>query len=565
MIMQRKPVNSEFPAELVRERLASVLESSLPVEDKLRHLDVLRSAATPEEIDRFFVDRIGHLNGGLRSAQEHQEKLSELLEKLTAPPYFPGVHVSTLETESGSRAAVRLGSELRVVALGDEVAESDLTPGDEVLLANERNVIVGKSETSCFRCGEVATFSHFLDSGRCVVKARDEELVLVAGAALRAAQLAAGDQVRVDRAVGLAFEKVERSRGDEYFLQETPQESFANIGGLDREIEQIKRVFELHCFNRDVVHKYRLKRKRSILLYGPSGTGKTMLARATANWLAQLSKHGRCRFGAPKPGSLCSMWYGMTEQNIRDIFRVAREAAADKPEVPTVLFFDEIDSLGSMRGESFHRIDDRVLDAFMAELSGLEDRGNVVVVAATNLLSLLDTALVRNGRLGDLVLKIPRPNRRAAREIFHRHMPSEIPYACNGEGPEAARQAIIDSAVSQIYAANEDSELAHLTFRDGKRRVVRASEMVNGAEIASIAQAAVERACLRESQNGDSGVELHDVLAGVASFLEKSTRLLTPSNCRHYLEDLPQDVDVVRVEPVQRRVRNPYRYFNQVA
>lgn len=563
--MQRKPVNSEFPAELVRERLATVLESPLPVEEKLRHLDVLRTAAPTQEIDRFFVDRIGHLNGGLRSAQEQQEKLGELLEKLTVPPFFPAVHVNTLETDSGPRAAVRLGSELRVVTLGDEVEESDLTPGDEVLLANERNVIVGKSETSCFRCGEVATFSHFLDSGRCVVKARDEELVLVTGAPLRAAKLIAGDQVRVDRAVGLAFEKVERSRGDEYFLQETPQESFANIGGLDREIEQIQRVFQLHCFNREIVHKYRLKPKRSILLYGPSGTGKTMLARALANWLAQLSKQGRCRFGAPKPGSLSSMWYGMTEQNIRDIFRAAKEAAADEPEVPTVLFFDEIDSLSSMRGESIHRIDDRVLNAFMAELSGLQDRGNVVVVSATNLLSLLDAAAVRNGRLGDLVLKIPRPNRRAAREILHRHMPSEIPYACNGEGPEAARQAIIDSAVSQIYAANEDSELAHLTFRDGKRRVVRASEMINGAEIASIAQAAIECACLRESQNGDSGVALVDVLTGVAGFLEKSTRLLTPSNCRHYLEDLPQDVDVVRVEPVQRKVRNPYRYFNQVA
>jgi proteasome-associated ATPase len=560
--MQRKPVNSEYPLDMVRERLALLLEGSLPVEDKLRHLTVLRSAAAPEQIDRFLVDRIGQLQGGLQSAQAKQEEFTELLEKFTAPPYFPAVHVHTLETDRGPRAAVRLGSELRVVALGDEMATSDLTPGDEVLLANERNFIVGKSQTSCFHCGEVATFSRFLDHGRCVVKVRDEELVVVAGAALRGAGLSAGDQVRVDRNFGLAFEKVERSRGDEYFLQETPQESFEHIGGLDRQIEQIKRVFHLHCFNLDVVRRYRLKPKRSVLLYGPSGTGKTMLARALANWLARISKHGRCRFGSPKPGSLSSMWYGMTEQNIREIFRVAREAAADEPDVPTVLFFDEVDSLGSMRGESFHRIDDRVLNAFMAELSGLEDRGNVVVVSATNLLSLLDTAVVRNGRLGDLVLEIPRPNRSGAREIFHRHMPPEIPYACNGEGPQAARRAIIDSAVSQIFAHTEEADLAHLTFRDGKRRVVRTSEMINGAEIASIVQAAIERACLRESQSGPGGVELHDVLAGVAAFREKSMRLLTPANCRHYLQDLPQDVDVVRVEPVQRKVSNPYRYFN---
>ena len=144
-------------------------------------------------------------------------------------------------------------------------------------------------------------------------------------------------------------------------------------------------------------------------------------------------------------------------------------------------------------------------------------------------------------------------------------MPEGIPYACNGEGPLAARQAIIDSAVSLIFAANEDSELAHVTFRDGKRRPVRASDMINGAEIAAIAQSAIERACARETRQGQGGVELQDLLLGVGSFLEKSTRVLTPANCRHYLEDLPQDVDVVRVEPVQRKADNRLQYLHEVA
>jgi hypothetical protein len=124
---------------------------------------------------------------------------------------------------------------------------------------------------------------------------------------------------------------------------------------------------------------------------------------------------------------------------------------------------------------------------------------------------------------------------------------------------------MIDSAVSQIFASNEDSEIVHITFRDGKRRVVRASEMINGAEIAAIAQAAIERACSRDARGGASGVELSDVLAGVGAFLEKSTRVLTPSNCRNHLEDLPQDVDVVRVEPARRMGNNRQQYFNQVA
>jgi proteasome-associated ATPase len=562
--MQRRENNAQAP-ELLHQQLAAVMDSGLAVVDKLRHLTMLRAAAPAEEIDRSLLERIGRLEGGLRVAQQKQAEFTELLEKFTAPPFFPAIYQNMVETVNGTSAVVRLGTDLRAVSFGDAVEASDLAPGDEVLLGNERNVIVAIAQSSCFDCGELATFSRFLSGSRCVVKSRDEETVVIATAALRASGVSSGDQVRVDRTLGLAFERVERSRGEEYFLQDTPEESFEHIGGLEREIEQIQRIFTLHCFHADIVRKYRHKAKRSVLLYGPSGTGKTMLARATANWLATMSKHGRSRFMNVKPGALHSMWYSQTEANYREVFRVAKEAAAQDPDVFTVIFFDEVDSIGSMRGESVHKIDDRVLNSFMAELSGLEDRGNVVVVAATNLLSVLDTALVRGGRLGDLVLKIPRPNRKAAKEIFQRHMPDDIPYACNGEGPAAARQAIIDSAISQIYAANEDSELAQVTFRDGKRRVVRSSEMINGAEIAGIAQAAIERACLRHSVIGRGGVELNDVLAGVGAFAEKSTRVLTPANCRNYLEDLPQDVDVVRVDPVRRKVRNPHQYINQVA
>jgi proteasome-associated ATPase len=563
--MQRRSLTSEFPPGFLLERFGTILESELPAADKVQHLAALRAASPAEEIDRWLIERIGQLHNGLNETRQNQEKLEELLEKLTVPPYYLAIYCNTVDTQYGPSAVVRQGTELRAVGLGDAIAGGELTPGDEVLLSNERNVIVGKCNGSSLLCGEIASFSRMLPGGRCVVKSREEEFVVIATDALRASGLTAGDQVRFDRAFGLAFEKVERSRGEEYFLQDTPEETFDNIGGLEREIEQLKRIFSLHCFHADIVRKFRHKPKRSVLLFGPSGTGKTMLARALANFLARLSKPGRCRFMSVKPGALSSMWYGQTEANYREIFRVAREAAAEQPDIPIVIFFDEVDSIGSMRGESIHRIDDRVLNAFMAELSGLEDRGNIVVVTATNLVSSLDTALMRGGRLGDLVLKIPRPNRKAAREIFARHLPAEIPYACNGEGPLAAREAIINSAVSQIFAAGQDNTLATLTFRDGKRHEVRACEMINGAEIAAIAQAAVERACVRESEAGRSGVELQDVLAGVGDFLEKSARVLTPANCRNYLEDLPQDVDVVRVERVQRRVSNPYRYFNQVA
>jgi hypothetical protein len=262
--MQRRSAGPEVPAEFLRERLASVIESGLPVDDKLRHIEVLRAAVPAVDIDRCLVEWIGQLYGGLQSAQEKQLELTEMLEKLGAQPYFPAIYQNIIDSENGPSAVVRLGSELRVVALGDAVAADELTPGDEVLLATERNVIVGKSSSSCFDCGEIATFSRLLPGGRCVVKVRDDEFVVVANAALRASGLVAGDQVRIDRTFGLAFEKVARSNGNEFFLQDTPQESFAEIGGLDKQIDQIQRIFALHCFHGDIVRKYRHKAKRSV-------------------------------------------------------------------------------------------------------------------------------------------------------------------------------------------------------------------------------------------------------------------------------------------------------------
>jgi len=255
-----------------------------------------------------------------------------------------------------------------------------------------------------------------------VLRSRDEELVVNPAASLDAAALRSGDEVRLERNAWLAFEKIERSQGGRMFLEETPSETFDDVGGLDREIQELQRTFRLHLEHPEIVKKYRLARKKSVLFDGPPGTGKTLLARALANWLARLSRAGRSRFMNVKPGQWGSVWYSQTEANCREAFRVAREAGEQDPAVPVVMFLDEIDSIGALRGQSFHRIDDRVLNVLMTELNGLESRGNVVVVAATNRPDVLDPALTRPGRLGDLVLRIGRPNRKAGRDILSKHL-----------------------------------------------------------------------------------------------------------------------------------------------
>ncbi len=365
--------------------------------------------------------------------------------------------------------------------------------------------------------------------------------------------------------MGLAFERIEPSKGEEYFLEETPNDSFEEIGGLDREIDMLKRVLTLHLFHEDAAGRYKLRRKRAVLMEGPPGNGKTKVARATCAWLGSLSPGGRARFINVKPGALNSMWFGATEQRYRDIFRVAREAAAAEPDVPVVMFWDEIDAIGCTPGESINRIDDRMLNCFKAELNGLEERGNIVILSATNRRDALDPALARPGRLGDLVLHFPQPNRRAARSILSRHMPVDIPYAANGEGPAAAREALLDLAVGQIFAQNSDTELAKLTLRDGKQRVVRAADLVSGAHLEAIAQASIERACVREAEGGPQGVTSADMDAAIADFFYVTPRALTPRNARNYLHDLPQDVDVVRVDLPERKVRHPHRYRVEAA
>jgi SpoVK/Ycf46/Vps4 family AAA+-type ATPase len=230
------------------------------------------------------------------------------------------------------------------------------------------------------------------------------------------------------------------------------------------------------------------------------------------------------------------------------------------------MFFDEVDSIGMNRGQAHGHVDDRVLTAFMSELNGLSDRGNIVVVGATNRRTALDPALIRPGRLGDLVLEVSRPKRKAARDILAKYLTLNLPFARNGHGDDLAanREEILEAAVSNIYAPNGDNELATLQFRDGKRRSVRAPDLVSGAMIASIANTALERACVRQIETGERGLRFEDVAEAMELEFDSAIRALTPANCRQHLTDLPQDMDVVSIQPIPRKSRNGARYLNSL-
>jgi proteasome-associated ATPase len=555
-------LQEEDPLDL--DPLVSLDNGAMSLEHRIELAQVLRgrSRERSRQIDHYLIDTVLRHARGLAEARVHLEELQELIENVLAPPWHSALFLRRVVAQGGApRALVMHGNTQRLVNVADGIDVAALMPGEEVYLGKEFNVIVGRSPTGIPPCGETALFERWTGDGRVVLKSRDENVVVNVAYPLQEAALKTGDLVRWDRAFLFAFEKIERSDGGHLFLEETPQETFASIGGLSRQIQMLQRTVALQMFHGDVTSKYRMRRRGSVLLFGKPGTGKTMLARAFANWLAGQSRSGRARFINIKPASLHSSWYAQSEANYREAFRIAREAGEADPDAPVVMFFDEVDAVGAARGHSLTRVDDRVLTAFMTELDGLQSRGNILVLAATNRRDAIDPALLRAGRLGDVIIEVPRPNVKAAREIFAKYLAPELPYAESAD-PAEAREHMLDSVVSRLYAPNGSGDVAVVKFRDGKQRAVKAAELMSGAEIAKITDAAIEIACVREVETGCEGLRLADLLGATEEHVESLARALTPATCRSHLSGLPDDIDVVAVEPIAKKAVRVSRYVD---
>jgi proteasome-associated ATPase len=457
----------------------------------------------------------------LREAREHIAALREEVDKLTQPPSGYGTFLGT--NEDGTVDVFSAGRKMRV-ALHPELADSNLKRGQEVVLNESLNVVLARgSETS----GEVVTMKELMDDGtRAIILGRaDEERVVEVAETLRAEKLRAGDSILMDSRTGLLLEKLPRPEVEELVLEEVPDISYADVGGLDSQIEAITDAVELPFLHRDLFLEHKLPAPKGILLYGPPGCGKTLIAKAVANSLAKKvsevsgDKAARSYFLNIKGPELLNKYVGETERQIRLVFQRAREKSEEG--VPVIVFFDEMDSLFRTRGTGISSdMESTIVPQLLAEIDGVETLKNVIVIGASNREDLIDPAILRPGRL-DVKIKIERPDEGAAAQIFARYLTSDLPLdagevaSLGGGDRDKTVQAIIERTVVEMYRADDDNRFLEVTYQNGDKEIMYFKDFASGAMIENIVRRAKKLAIKRRIAGEGRGIRADDLIASI--------------------------------------------------
>lgn len=455
------------------------------------------------------------LTSTLTQAKEQLIALKEEVDKLSGPPASFGIFLEAKEDQTAD--VFTNGRKLRVsVAPELDPPLEELQRGQEVLLNEALNVI----EAYDFEVqGEVVTIKEILDGDRVLVVAHgDEERVIELASPLRSVHLRAGDSLLLDTKSGHALEKLPRPEVEELILEEVPDISYEDIGGLDDQIEAIQDAVELPFLHAELFKEHKLEPPKGILLYGPPGCGKTLVAKAVANSLAKkvAAKLGRddrrSYFLNIKGPELLNKYVGETERQIRLIFQRAREKSEEG--VPIIVFFDEMESLFRTRGSGISSdIESTIVPQLLAEIDGVEALKNVIVIGASNREDLIDPAILRPGRL-DVKIKIERPNEQSAIEIFAKYLHTEIPIAQTEieehGSAEAAIKAMIVTAAEKMYSEDEDSQFLEVTYANGDKEVLYFKDFSSGAMIENIVRRAKKTAIKRAIAGEPKGLNTED-------------------------------------------------------
>jgi proteasome ATPase len=539
--------------------LMSLGEGAASPEQKVALAQSIRQQgdAQSRELDRYLIEVSDRSVAGLREAQASLKKISEVVEKLTEPPLHPAVYLGPVPTAKGQRHLVAIGSSRRVVGVTEEVPVESLAKGDEVYLTHEQNVVMAKSPFGQSPCGEVGTLERRMEGGRLMLNVRgDEKFIVEAAESLANQELRPGDPIRWQRDSWMAYERLPQAEESEFLLEDVPTIGRDRVGGQDANLNSLLLMLTATLVAPEQALLYGIGDRLCILMVGSPGCGKTLMFKVVAAELQRLSGK-KCRVAVVKPGEWEDPFVGVTQQRTRSTFEALRRAAQDGI---VVLFLDEIEAVGRIRGGLANTHSDKFLAALLAELDGFVGLRNVAVVAATNRKDLIDPALLE--RLSDVEIAVGRPDMRGARSIFGIHLAESFPYNANGKSAAATRREMIETAVSRFYSPNAGNELCVLRFRDGKTRTITARELASGRCFEQICRSARRAAFRRSVNGGEQGLCAADMEEAVAEAMERLATTLTPRNAHAYLSDLPQDVDVVSVEPIVRRVSRPHRYVS---
>ena len=528
------PAPEPGPATTPVQRLPDFTVTSL--EQALRRIDTLEEKLL-EARGQLAASRSSNEKLAL-TIQQTRDQIASLrseVDKLTQPPALYGTFFDF--NSDGTVDIFAQGRKMRVTIV-PEINRTEIHRGDEVVL-NETFAVIGVRPAD--GQGEVVTVKEALDDRRVLVYGRgDDERVVELADALRDIKLRSGDTLLLDTRSNLLIEKLQRQEAEELVLEEVPDISYADVGGLDKQIEAITDAVELPYLHRALFHEYELPAPKGILLYGPPGCGKTLIAKAVANSLSQKvaeltgNRNVRSYFLNIKGPELLNKYVGETERQIRVVFQRAREKAEEG--VPVIVFFDEMDSLFRTRGTGISSdMESTIVPQLLAEIDGVESLRDVIVIGATNREDLIDPAILRPGRL-DVKIKIERPDEEAATSIFQRYLTPELPIApsmiaeLGGGDPAKAVQAMIEETVRAMYLTDDDNRFLEVTYQGGDKEVLYFKDFASGAMIENIVRRAKKLAVKREIAQRGRGLELSDLLESIRQEYHENEDLPNTTN-----------------------------------
>ena len=486
----------------------------------------------------------------LREAREQIVSLKDQVEKLSAPPSSYGVFlrlipadevtsVDSHEQEGDDNAPVlevfAQGRKLRVYASAD-IDVDTLRPGQEIVLNEALNVVEAAAYETV---GEVMSLKERMADGRLIViNHTDDEQVVRMAEPLFEQPLRAGDTLLVEPRSGYALERLPRPEVEELILEEIPDISYHDIGGLAGQIEAIQDAVELPFVHADLFLEHDLKPPKGILLYGPPGCGKTMIAKAVASSLAGrvAEKEGRADarsyFLNIKGPELLNKYVGETERQIRLIFQRAREKVEEG--FPVIVFFDEMDSIFRTRGSGVSSdVETTIVPQLLSEIDGVEALKDVIVIGASNREDMIDPAILRPGRL-DVKIKIERPDEDAAREIFRIYLHPKVPLhpdmAKRYGSEEEAFTALIDETCRRMYAETEENRFLEVTYANGDKEILYFRDFNSGAMIENVVARAKKMAIKRYLDEGQRGLKEEDLFSAIRDEFKENEDLPNTTN-----------------------------------